>query len=67
MGPKKRAVARFRLSAYSYRVWITLIKLLYAPLLYHLAARIFTYLSKFADGCYKRYCGFPRRTLLVKK
>src|SRR5919107_3437341 len=26
-------------------------------------AQIFTYLSKYAVGCYLRHCGFPRRAL----
>src|SRR5215217_1406311 len=29
-----------------------------------LQARIFIHLSKYTVGCYLRYCGFPRRTLL---
>jgi hypothetical protein len=49
--------------AYSYRVWITLIKL--TPHSCTLAeAQICTYLSKYAVGCYLRYRWFPRRTLL---
>ena len=51
--------------AYSYRVWITMNKLLYAPLRYlKNNPTIFTYLSKYALGCYLRYRWFPRRTLL---
>src|SRR5829696_4714137 len=54
--------------AYSYRVWITL----QAPLRPAPAPTnrrehsptIFTHLSKYAVGCYLRYCGFPRRTLV---
>ena len=51
-------------SAYSYRVWMTLIKLLYAPLRGPKTTPIFTKLSKYAVGCYPWYCQSPRRTLL---
>ena len=45
--------------AYSCRVWITLIKLLYAPLQHpKINPEIFTYLSKYALGCYLRYWQF---------
>jgi hypothetical protein len=50
--------------AYSCRLWITLIKLLYSPLRGDYLTLIFTHLSKYAVGCYFRYGGFPRRTLL---
>src|SRR5215212_7329532 len=50
--------------AYSYRVWITLIKLLYARLRYLEIHPEIHPLSKYAVGCYMRHSGFPRRTLL---
>src|SRR5215217_5868242 len=51
--------------AYTYRVWVTLIKRLYAPLQYPKKhPPIFTPLRVYAIGCYLRYCGFPRRSLL---
>src|SRR5215203_2718502 len=51
--------------AYTYRVWVTLIKRLYAPLRYPKKhPPIFTPLRVYAIGCYLRYCGFPRRSLL---
>ena len=49
--------------AYSYRVWITLIKLLYAPLQGTYLDRIFTRVKAYAGCCYLRYCWFPRITL----
>ena len=44
-------------------MWITLIKLLYAPLGYLDIDPIFTRVRGYALGCYIAYCGFPRRTL----
>ena len=54
--------------AYACRLWTTLNKLPYAPLRYPRigtleSAPIFTYLIKYASGCYLRHRWFPRRTL----
>ena len=51
-------------SAYSCRVWITLIKLSYTLYGGAYLTLIFTRLRGYASGCYLRYCGLPRRTLL---
>ena|SRR5215218_2146460 len=50
--------------AYSYRVCITLIKLLYFPLQYLKIAPIFTRVRDYGLGCYLRPRRLPRRTLL---
>ena len=51
-------------SAYSSRMWITLIKLLSAPLQYPKSNPDIHQVKSYAVGCYLRYGGFPRLTLL---
>jgi hypothetical protein len=50
--------------AYPYRMWITLHKLLYAPLRGISHRRIFILAEYYTYHCYSYYSGFPRRTLL---